>query len=128
MNTKMIVSGKIEFFNSNYQITHPDYIFNLDQINNIPNYEPIYPAFKGLNQKFLRTIIQQTLKKIPLDIPEWIPENIINKNKWSDFRTELSNLHTPKSLMDLDINSSTIKRLAFDEFRWDDYQSLRKHQ
>ena len=115
VNTKMIISGKIEFFNSNYQITHPDYIFNLDQINNIPNYEPIYPAYKGLNQKFLRTIIQQTLTKIPLDIPEWIPKNILNKNKWSDFRTELFNLHTPQNLLDLDINSSTIKRLAFDE-------------
>ena len=50
-NSKRIVSGKIQFFNKSFQITHPEYILKLNDISQLNKTQPIYNLTKGLTQK-----------------------------------------------------------------------------
>ncbi len=42
------VSGTIGFFNGEKQITHPDYVVEVDKFEDMPLVEPVYPLTHGL--------------------------------------------------------------------------------
>lgn len=50
---KRVVSGKIELFDGKRQMTHPDHIAPLHQIEDIKRVEPVYPLTEGLSSKVL---------------------------------------------------------------------------
>ena len=107
---EIIISGKVEKFNNELQITHPDYVNN----QNIPNYEQIYPLTAGLINKNLRQNIQKILQKIP-DLPEWLPNDLLFENGWKSWKESILSMHNAKNDNELLDNSPYIERLAFDE-------------
>lgn len=107
---KIRISGKIEKFNNELQITHPDYI----NTNNIPNFETIYPLTAGLSNKVLRNTIQNILKNIP-DLPEWLDNNFIKDHNWLSWKDSITSLHNATEENHLYMNSPYIERLVFDE-------------
>ncbi|PPR78425.1 MAG: ATP-dependent DNA helicase RecG [Alphaproteobacteria bacterium MarineAlpha2_Bin1] len=113
-NKKCIVSGKIETYNGNKQITHPDRIGSIDQLNEIKTIEPVYPLSAGLTQKILNKLVKQITKNIP-DLNEWHREEIIIKNSWTSWKESLQISHNPKNYLELKNNFFTRERLAFDE-------------
>ena len=64
INKDCIISGKLEFFNNIFQITHPEYIINPDNISYLKTVQPIYTLTKGLTQKVYLKIIQYAIKKL----------------------------------------------------------------
>ena len=50
-----LVSGKVERFNGEVQIVHPD-VVPLDKAAEIPASEPVYPATQGLTSRQLRKL------------------------------------------------------------------------
>ncbi len=114
LGSKIVVSGKIEFFNSNAQISHPDFVYPQNLSSRIPINEVIYPLTFGLTLKMLRKTIFETLNKIP-DLSEWCDQNLIKENKWPVWKKAVTNMHYPKDLSNLEPQDIDIKRLAYDE-------------
>ncbi|WP_208435708.1 ATP-dependent DNA helicase RecG [Bartonella phoceensis] len=111
---KVIVSGKVERFNEQLSMVHPDHIAPIEQSNQLPLIEPIYPSTAGLSAKALRRIIQNALNYIPL-LPEWIEESVKQQQNFSSFPVALRRIHTPIDPNDLTLESAARKRLAYDE-------------
>ena len=57
VGNRVFVSGKFENFNGIGQIAHPDYVVKETEKKLIPLFQPIYPLFFGINQKFISKII-----------------------------------------------------------------------
>ncbi len=111
IDKEIYVSGKVDIYNSQIQIVHPDYITN--NLDEIPKLEPIYPLTYNIYNKNLIKNIDFILNNCP-DLPEWIDEEILKKNDWVNWKESLINLHKPNSFFDLK-NNKYRKRLAFDE-------------
>lgn len=60
-----VVSGKIEEFQGDLQITHPDHVAEPDDIASLQTVEPIYPLTAGLNPRPLLRAIQAAVESAP---------------------------------------------------------------
>lgn len=107
---QITVSGKVEKFNNELQMSHPDYINS----TNIPDFEQIYPLTAGLTNKSLHQTIQKILSKIP-DLPEWIPDSFLFEKGWQSWKKSIFSIHNAKNDSELSNTSLNIERLAFDE-------------
>ena len=109
LNSRVIISGKINFYKNRYQITNPTYLGN--NINSIKKVDTKYSLTEGLNEKKYIKIISQVLNKIP-DLNEWLNKNISNKFENIKWKDAVIQLHDPKNL---NKKGSFYKRLVFDE-------------
>lgn len=109
-----IVSGMVEEFNGERQMTHPDYIVDPAKGTMPPSVEPIYGLMAGLTNKRVHTLALQALERIPDDLPEWIDPALIASRKWPDFKSALQWLHAPPEY-DPDRFACARERLAYDE-------------
>ena len=107
---KVTISGKVERFNNELQMSHPDYINNF----NIPTTEQIYPLTAGLSNRVLRQNIQNILTKIP-NLPEWLDKNILFTHQWKSWKESIFGIHNAKNDLELSEKSPFVERLAFDE-------------
>ena len=112
LNEWVIVSGKINYFNKNYQITNPDYVTTLDNKDYVVKNIPKYNLTKGINEKKYRSISEQVINQIP-SISDWIDENYINKHNLLGWNLSINKLH--KSNDGKNNLSKSYRRLVFDE-------------
>lgn len=110
---KRWVSGKVERFNNEVQIVHPD-IFTPDQMAGIPAVEPVYPATQGLTSRVVRKLAQAALAHAP-ELPEWQDAAWIAKMRWPRWHEALNRLHAPSAEADLLPEAPARQRLAYDE-------------
>jgi len=110
---KRLVSGKVERFNTEVQIVHPD-IFTPEQAGEIAAIEPVYPATQGLSSRVIRKLVQAALAQAP-DILEWQDPAWLAKNRWPGWRAALEALHAPAGEPDLAPDAPFRQRLAYDE-------------
>ncbi|MGI9400697.1 MAG: ATP-dependent DNA helicase RecG, partial [Rhizobiaceae bacterium] len=108
------VSGKMEWFNGQPNMVHPDHIVSEEEFPNLPLVEPIYPSTGGLSQKVLQRSIRAAVSILP-ELPEWIEPELVKRQAWSDFNSSLKRVHEPRDMIDLDPLSPARKRLAHDE-------------
>ncbi|MBX9707101.1 MAG: ATP-dependent DNA helicase RecG [Caulobacteraceae bacterium] len=111
---RRLVSGKVERYNNEVQIVHPDWIVPLDQGEEIPAVEPIYPATQGISSRQVRKIALSALTTAP-DLPEWQDAAWMARQRWSGWRAAIEALHAPAAEADLEAASPTRQRLAYDE-------------
>lgn len=109
-----VISGKIEVYDGQRQMAHPDHIVTEGQKEAIQRVEPIYPLTAGLSPKTLVKGIAGALDKLP-DLPEWLDEAQIKRDNWPGWKDALLSAHHPDSLLDLDLSSPIRHRLAYDE-------------
>ena len=109
-----LVSGKVERFNGEVQIVHPD-IVTPDKAADIPASEPVYPATQGLTSRQLRKLVQAALPAAP-DLTEWQDPAWLKKQNWLGWRAALDALHAPTGELDLTPDAPARQRLAYDEF------------
>jgi len=110
---KRLVSGKVERFNNEVQIAHPD-IFTLDQADDIAAVEPVYPATQGLTSRVVRKLVQGAMAQAP-DLPEWQDAAWMARSRWPGWRAALEALHAPGAEPDLEPDAPARQRLAYDE-------------
>ncbi|MET0272484.1 MAG: ATP-dependent DNA helicase RecG [Phenylobacterium sp.] len=113
-NTKRIVSGKVEQFNREWQMVHPDYLVAPDKRDEIPEIEAIYPATAGLPPRTVRRFAVETLERAP-ELPEWQDPAWVAKERFPPWREALARLHEPETEADLSPLSPAWRRLAYDE-------------
>ena len=109
------VSGTIGFFNGEKQITHPDYVLEVDKFASLPLVEPVYPLTQGLSSKALTKLIREVLGTLP-DLPEWIVPDRMAQFKWPEFRAAMTAVHAPEQPSDGELWGPARMRLAYDEY------------
>ncbi|MBD5405068.1 ATP-dependent DNA helicase RecG [bacterium] len=100
------ISGKVESFNGELIMIHPDYIVPVENFDDVAIMEPIYPLTYAVNNKMIVSLVRQVLKTMP-NLPEWQPEADIS------FSDAIRILHTDFSNEKLRAKAKS--RLAYDE-------------
>lgn len=109
-----IISGKLESFNGNLQMPHPDFILPVSDENKLPDFEAVYPLTAGISNKMVNKYTEQALLHLPV-LAEWIDGEFLKKQGWNDFKTSIYKAHHPKYKNDIEPFSKERTRLAYDE-------------
>ena len=109
---EVIISGKVNYYKKNYQITNPTYVKPISEKDEITKIFPKYSLTEGINEKNYRKLISNVLDKID-DNYEWHSNEFLKDNKFKNFKKTLINLHNPENKND--IFSNDYRRLAYDE-------------
>ncbi|MHC5307149.1 ATP-dependent DNA helicase RecG [Bartonella sp. LJL80] len=112
---KVVVSGKVEWFNAKASMVHPDHMALASQSDLMPLIEPIYPLTAGLSGKTVTRTVHEAVSHIPT-LPEWIDESVVRKNDFPSFSSALCRIHKPDDPTDVSLESLARQRLAYDEF------------
>ena len=112
INSWLIISGKVNFYNNKYQITNPDYVTNLDKEDYVVKNIPKYSLTKGINEKKYRSISEQVTNNLPI-IDDWLESDFLKKNKMLSWNEAIHKLHNSKDSQNN--KSQSYRRLVFDE-------------
>ncbi len=114
-----IVYGRINSFKGKINIAHPEIepagVKNTSQAS---TFEPVYPSTEKLNGKNLDAKGQRKLTKVlleklqPEDIPENLPDYLLEKFRFPSRYEALKGIHFPKTQQELD---QVRNRLKFEE-------------
>lgn len=108
------ISGKLEYFNGMWQMSHPDYTVTSDKLDDIKKLEPVYPLTSGITNKMLNKIQHQALRLMP-KLPEWQSKQTLELFDGIGFNQAFYLLHNPKKIEDIQPTSKIRQRLAYDE-------------
>jgi len=111
---KRAISGKIEYFNGMWQMSHPDYVTSVTNLSEIARQEPVYPLTAGITNKMILKLVDETLRKVPI-FPEWQAPNSLQDLEYISFNDAINRVHHPKNIADLLPSSVARRRLAYDE-------------
>lgn len=109
-----VVSGKIEIYQGEVQMTHPDHVVPLEQRDSVLRVEPVYGLTAGLTQRPLHKAIDAAVERAS-ELPEWQDAAFLRQQGWSGWKTALSAAHAPGEDTDLLPGHPARARLAFDE-------------
>lgn len=109
-----VVSGKVERFNDEIQMAHPDHVGTVAERDKLQAVEPVYPLTQGLSLKVLSKAIGGALPLAPV-LPEWLDPAFKKKHSWPAWRAALETLHSPETEGDLSPETLARSRLAYDE-------------
>ena len=111
---RRLISGKVELFDGVAQIVHPDHMVQLDEADDIPPYEPVYPLTAGLSLKVMTKAVQAAVSRLP-KLDEWIDPELVIREGWPDFQTAVTEAHAPTGVNDLSATTPARARMAYDE-------------
>jgi ATP-dependent DNA helicase RecG len=109
-----VVSGQVEHYRGEVQMTHPDHIGTLAELDQLQAIEPIYPLTAGLSGKVLNRAIKASLESAPV-LPEWLDPAYRKRQGWFGWHEALMAAHRPQGAADLDPQTKARARLAYDE-------------
>jgi len=108
------ISGRIDAYNDEKQMVHPDYILPPEARAELPLLEPVYPLTAGLSGKILSKAARQGLERFQV-LPEWQDAAWLKERGWPPVKEALSRLHRPSNPADVSPASAPWQRLAYDE-------------
>ncbi len=114
VGTTRLVSGKVEHFNNQVQITHPDHVVDPSEAASLKAIEPVYGLTAGVSLRMIQKAVDAALGRAP-ELPEWLDPAYLRQKSWAPWRTALTSLHAPASEADLNPDTQQRQRLAFDE-------------
>lgn len=109
-----VVSGTVEHYSGEIQITHPDHVVKPDELEAVLRLEPVYALTHGVSQKVLSKAIKGALGETT-SLPEWHDQALLAKHKWHPWHDSLLKAHAPEETIDLNTQSVEHERLAYDE-------------
>ena len=109
-----VVSGRMERYRDEFQMTHPDHVGKIGDIEKIKTVEPVYPMTAGLTPKPLNKAIAAAVALAPV-LPEWNDAAWQKQKKWTGWHAALEAAHAPQSEADLMPDAPARERLAYDE-------------
>ncbi|HRP79818.1 MAG TPA: ATP-dependent DNA helicase RecG, partial [Aquamicrobium sp.] len=98
---RMLVSGRLEWFNGRASMVHPDHMVPVARAAELPALEPVYPLTAGLSPKVLRRAILGAVERLP-DLPEWLDPELIRRRSFPSLRMAFHRLHEPSDPLDID--------------------------
>ena len=112
INKWVLISGKINFYKTKYQITNPSYITSIENIEYVKKNIPKYSLTEGLNEKSYRKIIEKVINNLP-DLEEWHDKEILKKFGFKSWNESVLKIHNFENTDK--VNNKYIRRLALDE-------------
>ncbi|MBX9805592.1 MAG: ATP-dependent DNA helicase RecG [Alphaproteobacteria bacterium] len=112
INTKRLISGKLERYQDRWKITHPDHVAPVEEQQILNGPEPVYPLTTGITNKCVNRVIKSALVRLPT-LPEWLDET--QSKLWPRWNEAVLEVHNPKEEQDLSATSPARLRLAYDE-------------
>ncbi|MFZ2871946.1 DEAD/DEAH box helicase, partial [Zavarzinia sp.] len=110
-----VISGRIEAYEGQLQMPHPDHVVAPEDAGKIPPLEPIYPLSAGVGARVMAKIVQGALARAPDDLPEWQDRHLLAREGWAPWRSAFETLHHPKTAEDVSPDGAARQRLAYDE-------------
>jgi ATP-dependent DNA helicase RecG len=108
----IVVSGKVDMYLARYVMNNPEWE-PLDQEQIHTNrIVPIYPATSGITQRQIRKIIKKNLDFWSGKLKEFLPDHIIENEKFLAISKAISQIHFPESA---NLLKSSKNRFAFEE-------------
>jgi ATP-dependent DNA helicase RecG len=114
VGSQRAVSGKVERYQVELQIAHPDYLVPAERLDEIPLFETVYPATAGLPSRVVRRLALEALERAR-DLPEWIDEALKAREHWPSWLDAMKALHAPEREADVSLSAPHRIRLAYDE-------------
>ena len=111
---KRLVSGRVEHYSGKPQMAHPEFMVPLDQADEIPPIEPVYPLTAGLTPKVVYKAVHGALAKVE-PLGEWLDAGYREKMGWPAWDEALKQVHNPESENTLLPEDKARVRLAYDE-------------
>ena len=111
---KMVVSGRMEWFNGRPSMVHPDHMVPASDVDALPLVEPVYPLTAGLSGKVLRRAILQAVDRVPA-LPEWLDVELARRQSFPPFAEALARIHRPADPVAALPEGAAWRRLAYDE-------------
>ena len=118
-NKHYVIYGKLNFYNNNFSIAHPEIeIFDDYKRKNQTNLIPVYSSSeklskRGINNKLFRELVTNVFKSFKNDLKENLNREINEKHNLVSKFQALTNIHIPK-------NQSLLRkaqfRLKYEEF------------
>ena len=131
LNSEYVVYGKINWFDNRPTLPHPE----LTKINNynIKNISGIYPIYSstektlryGISQKIIREAMHNLLGILKNELNESLSNKIISELKLKSLKESFSNIHFPKS--DVELIKARF-RLKFEELFFIQLQLLKRYR
>jgi ATP-dependent DNA helicase RecG len=90
---EIAILGNLQKITGENQISHPQEILPISEIEKMPKINVIYPLTYGVTQRFLNQKIRQVLVKIEDENEEWIDANLLKKKGWPSFTNAIKQLH-----------------------------------
>ena len=112
--SRRLVSGKLEMYDGVANMPHPDHVLPLDQGDEIPDFEPVYPLTTGVTQRVMAKAAASALSRAPL-LPEWIDTGQRASKLWPDWLSALRQAHGPDGVDAVSPEDPARERLAYDE-------------
>ncbi len=109
-----VVSGKVERYGNEVQMTHPDHIGTLAELDRLQAVEPVYPGTAGLTRKTLGKAIRAALERTR-ELDEWAEPSLVRERGWPTWRAALAQAHSPEGVAALEPDHPARARLAYDE-------------
>ncbi len=109
---RISLSGKVKLSLNEKVLESPDYEILNGETVHTGRLIPIYSETRGVSSKWLRRQVYKILKDHKKEFTEYIPQEIISKSGFFNFKTALEQIHFPDSL---DNAEKAKKRLSFDE-------------
>ena len=109
-----VVSGRIEHFQGNVQMTHPDHMVKPADAEDLLTVEPVYPLTAGLTSKPLYKAVRESLKLAKV-LPEWQDPAWLKKIEGPSWLEALNKIHAPQEDDELSPQAPARLRLAYDE-------------
>lgn len=115
--SQRLISGKVEIYNAEAQMSHPDYVLEPEKADELPSFEPVYPLTAGLSPKIARKSVWSALKTASLGqaLPEWLDPAFLKQQDWPSFNESILRLHQPSHVVDITPSAPPLRRLAYDE-------------
>ena len=108
----IVLSGKIDIFLGRPVMNNPEWE-PADQENITTNrIVPIYALNQNLKQNFLRRMMYNTIRHWTAQLPEFMPESVLESADLLPLQMAISNIHFPESK---EMLRRARERLAFDE-------------
>jgi len=108
-----VVSGTVEHFGAEIQISHPDHVVPVAEKEAICTVEAVYPLTAGLAARQVAKTVRAALERAP-ELPEWQDAAWLKRQDWPSWRQALTEMHHPAGA-DMLEDSPARRRLAFDE-------------
>ncbi|CAA7616073.1 ATP-dependent DNA helicase RecG [Magnetospirillum sp. UT-4] len=109
-----VVSGVVEHFNNEVQITHPDHVVPPPERDSIMVVEAVYPLTAGLTARMVAKTVRVALGHAP-DLPEWQDPAWLERQGWPSWRQAIEAVHHPDDARAITEDTPARRRLAYDE-------------
>jgi len=112
MGYRFVFRGRVIYKNNGFVMEQPVMYTMAEYAKLLNEMQPIYSLTKGLSNKIVTKAVAQALEIFNLQ-KDYIPNDIREKYKLTEYNIAIKNIHFPK---DMEIFCEARKRLVFEEF------------